>query len=562
MHDQANKAKEEPAARNIESETSDNGAAVEMVHPVRSGLRSPVDPLHRRRDQVSERRRRHRTDRDRGRRNIRVRRRAEASLSTSHSTLPSVRVAAHCPGVAWQVVCTALFVLLLLVPLPGVAQTAAETLPEAGPATTLPAEAHSETGHEIPFAPVLLELAVIIGVAMVGRWLAERYRQSAVLGELLIGVVAGNVGLWLGIPLFVMVMHLGEAMPLFAEVWLTGQSVSDAAKGVFTAEELSAGGTAGQMIGIMTGADGPQRVAMGFALWLFSELGVILLLLMVGLETQIEEMMRVGGRAFCVAVVGVVTPFGAAVIDDVLGLILLAVVVGVASSGNIEALEIGRISLLSCLFLGSVLLFGNRLIRRLLPFVAALERNHIKLLFPLGLAFLMAWVASVIELAPIVGAFAAGLILSEEQFARVAPESTMEHLVAPLERIFAPVFFVLMGMQVNLQSFLDLTTLWLALIFTIVAIAGKLACGLAAGRGVDRWTIGWGMVPRGEVGLIFASVGKGLGVISGPVFSAIVVMVIVTTLVTPIALKSVLNGDRDRGSRTQLRQTSSNPKES
>ena len=512
-------------------------------------------------------------------------------------------------------VCTALFVLLLLVPLPGVAQTAAETLPEAGPATTLPAEAHSETGHEIPFAPVLLELAVIIGVAMVGRWLAERYRQSAVLGELLIGVVAGNVGLWLGIPLFVMVMHLGEAMPLFAEVWLTGQSVSDAAKGVFTAEELSAGGTAGQMIGIMTGADGPQRVAMGFALWLFSELGVILLLLMVGLETQIEEMMRVGGRAFCVAVVGVVTPFamgmviaswlmpdagqpvhlflaatlcatsvgitarvfrdlgkmqtrearvilGAAVIDDVLGLILLAVVVGVASSGNIEALEIGRISLLSCLFLGSVLLFGNRLIRRLLPFVAALERNHIKLLFPLGLAFLMAWVASVIELAPIVGAFAAGLILSEEQFARVAPESTMEHLVAPLERIFAPVFFVLMGMQVNLQSFLDLTTLWLALIFTIVAIAGKLACGLAAGRGVDRWTIGWGMVPRGEVGLIFASVGKGLGVISGPVFSAIVVMVIVTTLVTPIALKSVLNGDRDRGSRTQLRQTSSNPKES
>jgi len=448
---------------------------------------------------------------------------------------------------------------------------------------------HDESAHEVPFSPILLELAVIIGVAMLGRWLAELLRQSAVLGELLIGVVVGNIGFWLGLPLFVIVMHLGEAMPLFSEVWLTGRSVAEAAGGIFSETELAKGGSGSRLVEIMTGSDGPRYVAMAFALWLFSELGVILLLFMVGLESQIDEMLKVGWRALMVAVVGVVTPFslglltgmwllpdagstvhiflaatlcatsvgitarvfrdlgrlqtreakiilGAAVIDDVLGLIILAVVVGIASTGQIDALEIGRISLLSVLFLGSVLMFGGKLVGWLVPLVTTLEKHHVKLLFPLTLAFLLAWAASAIELAPIVGAFAAGLILSEEHFKKITGHATMETLIAPLERIFAPVFFVLMGMQVNLQSFLDPTTLGLALAFSAVAIIGKLVCGLPAGRGTDRLSIGVGMIPRGEVGLIFASIGKSIGVVSGSLFSALVVMVIVTTLVTPVAL--------------------------
>lgn len=457
---------------------------------------------------------------------------------------------------------------------------------------------HDQSAHETPFSPILLELAVIIGVAMVGRWLAESFRQPPVLGELLIGVVVGNVGFWLGLPLFVMVMHLGEAMPLFSEVWLTGQSVTEAASKVFSDSEMAEGGSVNRLVEIMTGPDGPRYVVMAFALWLFSELGVILLLFMVGLESEVEEMLKVGWRALMVAIVGTVTPFvlgllvgiwllpdvglavhiflaatlcatsvgitarvfrdldklqtreakiilGAAVIDDILGLIILAVVVGIASTGQIDALEIGRISMLSVIFLGSVLLFGGKLVGWLVPLFTTLERHHVKLLFPLALAFLLAWAASAIELAPIVGAFAAGLILSEEHFKRVSGHATMESLIAPLERIFAPVFFVLMGMQVNLQSFLEPTTLWLALAFSIAAVIGKLVCGLPAGRGTDRWSIGLGMIPRGEVGLIFASIGKGLGVVSGPVFSALVVMVIVTTLVTPVALKWSLFRGRD-----------------
>lgn len=449
---------------------------------------------------------------------------------------------------------------------------------------------HSLSEHEVPFSPILLVLALIIGVAILGRWLAEHFHQSAVLGELLAGVLLGNIGFWLGIPVFILIMQLADAIPLFSEVWLTGSSVADASREIFPVPDLAEGGSRRRLVETMTGPDGPQNVSMGFTLWIFSELGALLLLFMVGLETRIQEMLKVGMRAFFVAVIGVITPFilglvtakwiipdadisvhvflattlcatsvgitarvfrdlnklqtpeakvilGAAMIDDVLGLILLAVVISLASTGQIDMQEIGRISLLSVLFLGSVLLLGGRMVRWLVPLVTILERHHAKLLFPLGLAFLLAWVANAIELAPIIGAFTAGLILSEEQFEKHSPQSTMEHMISPLERIFSPIFFVLMGMQVNLLWFLDSTTLGLALAFSVVAIVGKLICGLPAGRNMDRLTIGVGMIPRGEVGLIFAGIGKSMGLVSGAAFSALVVMVIVTTLITPLALK-------------------------
>lgn len=449
---------------------------------------------------------------------------------------------------------------------------------------------HSLSEHEVPFSPILFELALIIGVAILGRWLAERFHQSAVLGELLAGVLLGNIGFWLGIPIFILIMHLADAIPLFNEIWLTGSSVADAARDIFPDADLAEGDSKQQLVEIMTGPDGPQNVSMSFALWIFSELGVILLLFVVGLETRVEEMLKVGMRAFFVAIIGVITPFalglatamwiipdagttvhfflattlcatsvgitarvfrdlnklqtpeakiilGAAVIDDVLGLILLAIVIGLASTGQIDVGEISRISLLAILFLGSVLLLGGRIVRWLVPLVIMLERHNAKLLFPLGLAFLLSWVANAIELAPIIGAFTAGLILSEEQFEKYSLQSTMEHVTEPLERIFSPIFFVLMGMQVNLQWFLDPTTLELALAFSFVAIIGKLVCGLPAGRNIDRLTIGVGMIPRGEVGLIFAGIGKSMGVVSGAAFSALVVMVIVTTLLTPLVLK-------------------------
>ncbi len=182
------------------------------------------------------------------------------------------------------------------------------TEPPSPASTTLEGSraGRSESGQSDPFSIILLEVAVIIAVAGVGRWVASRFEQPSVLGELLIGVVLGNIGYWLGWPFFVLVMQLGNAGPLFNEVWLTGQSVADSAKHVFSSEQLAEGGVGHQIIEIVTGPGGTGLVVMGFALWLFSNLGVILLLFMVGLESSVDEMLKVGARALIVAAVGTV----------------------------------------------------------------------------------------------------------------------------------------------------------------------------------------------------------------------------------------------------------------
>ncbi len=461
--------------------------------------------------------------------------------------------------------------------------------------------AHGEVDHTDPFAYVVLGLACVMTIAMLGRWLAGRFRQPPVLGELLIGLVVGNVGYWLGLPLFVLVMHLGDARPVFREVWRSGDSVADAAVRVLGPSTLEAGGLAELLMPLTLGAEGLPLVYLGFAFSLFATLGVLLLAFMVGLHSSVSEMRAVGPRASLVAIVGVFVPFvlgltlsagmlpeggmpihlfvaatlcatsvgitgrvfqdlgqietpearvilGAAVIDDVLGLLLLAVVVGIAATGGVDLGEVAWIAFVSVLFLGSVLLFGERIARSAARRFEGLDRQQGKLMFPLALAFALAWAASMIQLAAIVGAFAAGLIISEDYFSADPRGWTIRDLVAPLEAIFAPVFFVLMGMQVNLASFAEPSTLLLASGFTAAAIVGKLAAGTPAGRDLDRLSVGMGMVPRGEVGLIFASIGKGLGVVNDAVFSAIVIMVIVTTFITPVGLRwSLARAESRRG---------------
>jgi Kef-type K+ transport system membrane component KefB len=231
---------------------------------------------------------------------------------------------------------------------------------------------------------------------------------------------------------------------------------------------------------------------------------------------------------------------GAAVIDDVLGLIVLAVVAGIVEHGRLDALGAVKITALAVGFLIGVVWVGARVVARVIPPASGVFGPHAKLLLPLCVACIVAWMANLIGLAAIVGAFAAGLILHEGLFPNEPTgqvTKTMEDFIQPLEAIFAPIFFVLMGMQVNLEVFLDPGTVALAAAFTVVAVLGKLACGLVCGRKVDGLTVGFGMVPRGEVGLIFAGVGKAMKVVSAEVFSAMVVMVMITTFVTPILLK-------------------------
>jgi len=440
-----------------------------------------------------------------------------------------------------------------------------------------------------PFSFILLELAVIIAMAALGRGLALRFNQASVLGELLIGVLLGNIAYWFGNPLATVVMHASDAQSLVDEVWLTGVSINDAAEKIFTSQEL-ANGVPHELVNILSGPHTPELLLMITTLWLFSNLGVIMLLFMVGLDNSVAEMVKVGSRSVAVSIIGVIAPFaigflvsdwllpdastptklfisatlcatsvgltarvledlnrnkskearvilGAAVIDDILGLIILAIVIGIVSSGTVHMGEVARIVLLASAFVIVVLMFGENSVGWLvMQFYKFFNKMQVRLLFPLALAFLMAAFANYIGLAAIVGAFAAGLIVSDNHFGGDKSPSTQE-LIRPIQSLFAPVFFVLMGMQVNLETFLELETIWLAAAFTVAAILGKLFSGLPAGKGIDRLSVGIGMIPRGEVGLIFASIGKGLGVVNDSVFTAVVIMVIVTTLVTPVMLK-------------------------
>ncbi|MGH7457002.1 MAG: cation:proton antiporter, partial [bacterium] len=192
----------------------------------------------------------------------------------------------------------------------------------------------------------------------------------------------------------------------------------------------------------------------------------------------------------------------------------------------------------SVLFLFGALGLGVFLVPKIMQQLAKLRTAGIMLIAALLFAFLLSYLANAAGLAAIVGAFAAGLILEEVHFHGFREEITIEKLLKPLATFLVPIFFVLMGIQVRLETFADLSVLGVAAGLTIAAIIGKQICGFGVlEKGLDRLTVGVGMIPRGEVGLIFASIGKSLKVIDDATFSAVVIMVIVTTLITPPVLK-------------------------
>jgi len=240
---------------------------------------------------------------------------------------------------------------------------------------------------------------------------------------------------------------------------------------------------------------------------------------------------------------------GAAVIDDILGLVILAIITGMiqGAGGGLE-LSVGSVLWLVAkvvIFLAGSLLVGVLLVPRF--FRQAAKARMKGMLFSLSLAFcfLLSYLATLIDLASIVGAFAAGLILERVPFEDYLREGELspEAMLHPLSAFLVPLFFMQMGLKIDLSSLFSSEVLWLALALTVVAILGKQACGLGAvERGLNRLSIGIGMVPRGEVGLIFAGVGLTLSVggeriIDEALFAAILAMVMITTVITPPLLQ-------------------------
>ncbi len=235
---------------------------------------------------------------------------------------------------------------------------------------------------------------------------------------------------------------------------------------------------------------------------------------------------------------------GAAVMDDVMGLLVLAVMVGLVSgSGQGAGLTLALVTAKAIGFLAGALVLGRALAPRLFRLAARMRGHGVVFTAALIVCFALSWAAEAVGLAPIVGAFAAGLVLEGVPFAGLLPEGeSLENLLLPLSTLLVPIFFVRMGLQVNLSQLAGGSVL-LALALTVVAVLGKQACALAVlTPGADRLAVGLGMIPRGEVGLIFAGLGLTLKVNGAPLlgpgeFAAVVAMVIVTTLVTPPLLR-------------------------
>jgi len=415
--------------------------------------------------------------------------------------------------------------------------------------------AAEESGHADPAARVVLSLAVILLAAKLGGHFATRIRQPAVLGELVAGVVLGNLTL--------------------------------------------------------LGFSGLDYLKEDAAVDMLSRIGVIILLFEVGLESTVAQMLKVGLSSLLVATFGVIAPFalgwgvgavllpehsvyvhvflgatltatsvgitarvlqdlgrsqtsearvilGAAVIDDVQGLVILAVVGGIIAAadqgGTLSYAAIGFILAKAAVFLVGSLAVGVHLSPRLFSLASHLQTRGVLLAVGLSFCFVLAWLASAIGLAPIVGAFAAGLILEDLHYRDFVSrgEHTLEELIHPISSFLVPVFFVLMGIRTSLASFAQPGVLGLAAALCAVAVLGKMACSLGVlESGMDRLSVGIGMIPRGEVGLIFANIGLtltigGERIVDQSVFAAVVVMVIVTTVITPPLLQWSLDRSAKR----------------
>ena len=240
---------------------------------------------------------------------------------------------------------------------------------------------------------------------------------------------------------------------------------------------------------------------------------------------------------------------GAAVIDDVMGLVLLAIMQGAITAANtgkpVEVMDYVFITGKALVFLIAAPLIGRRFAPKLFEFVAKFKAEDLLLITALAICFGFSYIAVLIGLAPIVGAFAAGLILDEThwQCFQKRGERSVEDLIAPIAGFLAPIFFFRMGTSVDLVKLVHPQAVLLAGALLVAALIGKQVCGLGVlQKGLDKLSVGIGMIPRGEVGLIFAAIGTrlildGKQVIEPAVFSALVIVVVFTTIVTPPLLK-------------------------
>lgn len=424
-------------------------------------------------------------------------------------------------------------------------------------------------------ASVLLSLVVIYLAAKLGGELCARVNLPPVLGELIGGVVVGISALHL----ITFPVEAAEQAPsvLMRLVGLTTALDPDSLLSVFRGES--------EVISVL------------------AELGVVILLFEIGLESDLKELIRVGPQAAVVAVVGVAVPFavgsaglitifgvatipavfagaaltatsigitakvlaelqqlssregqiiiGAAVLDDVLGIIVLAVVASLAKTGEIQIANVFYLVVGAATFLVGSIFIGRLLSPFFILVVDNMKTRGQLIISALIFAFLLAYIAAAIQLEAILGAFAAGLILAE-----TPRHKELEEKISPIADMLVPIFFIVVGARTDISVLNPLDPanrpgLIIASFLVVIAVLGKLVTGLVVfGQpGINRLAIGIGMIPRGEVGLVFAGVGAASGVLSESLDAAIIVMVILTTFLAPPLLRVAFKDTPEAGAK-------------
>lgn len=433
-------------------------------------------------------------------------------------------------------------------------------------------------------------LAIVLIIAAVGHYAAAKLNQSPVLGEIAMGIIVGTLLYQLGWPTMTIIRHYEQVHQVSCAALTASVCFSDATSKVLKEAGLPEKDTR-QLEQVLLRKDVAQSYLTVNALQLFSSLGVVLLLFLVGLECNVKEMRAVGRWALGVALIGMVGIFllsylalsifflkggnpltlvflaaaltatsigitarvfqdlkrmrireakvvlGAAVMDDVLGLIILAVVTGVAIRGAVDLSTVAGIFLKALIFLVGVFLLGAILVPRLVTLFAALSRRNVRIIFPFALLMVLAWLADWFGLATIIGAFAAGIIIEEDYFPGGGQGRTVGSIIAPIQAIFAPIFFVLIGLRMDITALANPQVLLMSLVLVGIIVICKLISALPVKKGDNRLVVAAGMLPRGEVSIIFASLGKSLGLLNDNLFAVIIIVMLLTTFITPPLLK-------------------------
>ncbi|MXY70963.1 MAG: cation:proton antiporter [Acidobacteriia bacterium] len=404
-------------------------------------------------------------------------------------------------------------------------------------------EGVSEHGGDV--TPFLLAFAVILLAARAGGEIFERLNQPAVLGELVFGILLGNLGL-LGLevealrdtPFLAVAAEIRVILLLF-QVGLECDLDNLLAVGPSAVTVAVIGVAAPLALGFaVSSVFMPEDVAWYAHLFV----GATLAATSVGITARVLKDLELIEKAESKLVLG------AAVVDDILGLVILAFMLGLVhsadqgTSAGLSLMPLILIGVKAVGFLAGSILMSRTIIMPIISLVEHFKSKSGGMVLSVACCFVMAALADLIGLADIVGAFAAGLVIDRaitKYFGGKEPLHRIEKSVTPLCAVFVPVFFVYMGMRVELSLFAFPAVLVFAALLSVTAVVSKLVCSLGVlDKSLNRIAVGVSMIPRGEVGLIFAGVGSsamvsGKPLFSAETFSAMVAMVMLTTLLTP-----------------------------